>query len=191
MKRTAIILSAVAILFARGQVIGQDEEGEPNVHHEKLKVLEPLIGSWHAEGERSNRGIKWESITSASWSDAQKMIQVQTKYRTAELDGDLAAQEWKEWGQMQFYVWNSDANRIEFYVVNRNEGEVYISQVDCGKDGVITYPRIRATAKGGFNGGQRTDKVTKQEWTSRFFGAKDQEGNESEGWELTRQKIEN
>jgi hypothetical protein len=89
----------------------------------------------------------------------------------------------------RYYVWNSEANRIELFIITPSRGEVYISQVKIGKDGVITHPRIRTTSEGGF-AGNRTDKVTDTTWTVKWHDMKDAEGNAIEDREQKWEKVE-
>lgn len=186
MKRIAFTLTIVAVIFTCGLTYAQPAAVVPNVEYEKLKVLEPLIGTWRIETKDDETGAIWEALITVSWSATQKMIVSDVKTRNADSDSKLGKQEFQPF-QEQFFVWNPDAKRIEFINVNLLGGAVYISEAKIDANGVISYPRIRST-RGRFLT-DRTDEVTDSEWTVKFYEGKSETGEALEDYELRAKRV--
>jgi hypothetical protein len=118
------------------------------------------------------------------------MLVAEIKTRAAETNADIAKQAWITWPFAGYVVWNSKANRVEFYNISPGRGEVFVSEMKISKDGVITYPRVGTTTEQGFTG-SRTDKLTDTIWTTSFSGRKDAQGNALDDTEITRKKVVN
>jgi hypothetical protein len=139
----------VMALFVCGLTYAQDtstEQAEQNIEYEKLKVLEPLVGTFLMEGTNEQEGTKWEWVHSTDWSGPEKkMLITETKFRSAGAEADLEKQEWAVGKGGFYYVWNNAAKRIEYIAVMARRGSVTVSEVKCNGDGLYSLKRLSTT----------------------------------------------
>ena len=79
---------STTLLLAASMVVGQ--AAQPDIKYEKLKVLEPIIGTWTASGTYEAGASKWEAIASYSWSASQMAIEGEAKVRTGKVNEDIS-----------------------------------------------------------------------------------------------------
>jgi hypothetical protein len=128
-----------------GFIHAQEAENEENLEYEKLKVLEPLLGTYHGTGTNLETGRVWEIHVTIAWSDSKKMLVREGTGRNAETEADLAEQEWQPLQGRMYYAWNHTANRIEHFYVRPGIGVVTINEVKHKGDKVFSYSRISTT----------------------------------------------
>lgn len=115
--------------------VAQDATRWVNPRYEKLKVLEPIIGTWTFVRTYPGSEAKSEVQTTYSWSPSKGMITSTSRTRHA-ADGDLSqAQEWIEGGPFVFFVWNEKTNRIESHGLYTLAGFADVCAVTCREDG--------------------------------------------------------
>ena len=138
--REDITMRACGALFVWAGVltatcVAQDATKWVNPKYEKLKVLEPIIGTWTFVRTYPGSEAKSEVQTTYSWSPSKGMITSTSRTRHA-ADGDLGkAQEWIEGGPFIFFVWNEKTNRIESHGLYTLAGNAGVYAVTCRDDG--------------------------------------------------------
>jgi hypothetical protein len=145
MKRISFALTIVAGLTLCGVAFAQNAAEEENPAIQELKVLEPLVGTYHASRTNEETGRVREIRRTISWSDTKTMLTSEAIGREAESEADLANQEWQPWGYRAYYVWNHDASRIELITVMPGPGVVNVSEIKREDENVFTHSRIRTT----------------------------------------------
>jgi hypothetical protein len=145
MKRISFALTIVVASTVCGVANAQDAKEEANLEYEKLKMLDPMVGTYHSMGQNEETGRVWQMRTTIAWSDSKRMLVHELAVRNAETEADLAKQEWQP-SQVRLYnVWNHSANRIENFWVRPGIGLVTISEVKHEGDNVFSYSRISTT----------------------------------------------
>ncbi len=115
--------------------VAQDATRWVNPRYEKLKVLEPIIGTWTFVRTYTGIPAKSEVQTTYTWSPSKGMITSTSRTRHAE-NGDLSqTQEWIEGGPFIFFVWNEKTNRIESHGLYTLAGFADVYAVTCREDG--------------------------------------------------------
>jgi hypothetical protein len=140
------IMFAVAIVLSSGLSYGQEAE-EEGVEYEKLKVLEPIIGTWHAT--IPDRGF--EAFHTYSWSDTKRMIVAsgtQKRGKPGEVPSETAL---SESPRKEFIVWNHTTNCIERYLLLARAGLFHVTLLSPIGDGKFTVA-VKSNTKPGTGG---------------------------------------
>jgi hypothetical protein len=146
MKHFNLALATVTAMFVCGFAHAQEAENEKNIEYEKLKVLEPMVGTYHNAGKIEETGRVWETRATIAWSDSKKMLIRELTWRAAETEAELAEQEWQPLPNRTYFAWNHSENRIERIYVLPRTGLVTISEVKHEGDNVFAYLPISNTA---------------------------------------------
>ena len=147
MRSLGMLFVFIPVLAMTSLCHGEGTE-EENVHYEKLKVLEPMIGTWQmtwADEETGTQGL-WE--LNFSWTPSKRVIAATTKTRRAEKGEDITKKAWLT-RNTGWYVWNSESQWIENYHVNQETGLASVSKLSPTGNGAFESEQIRASANTG------------------------------------------
>jgi hypothetical protein len=147
MLRLSTILVAAflpSVTFAQ-EKNAENAPAEENVHYDKLKVLEPIIGTW----ARDYSSVKGEVETTFSWSPTKKMIVSTSRNRIAEPDEDIKRKEWTDGGARIFYVWNAESECIEQHAFYTSVGRAAAHKVLPKGKGVFDFVPIHPPTSSG------------------------------------------
>ncbi len=133
MQRLCFAVTIVAALITCGPANAQNAD-EKNLEYEKLKVLEPMVGTYHGSGTNQETGEVWEVRVTIAWSDSKKMLMSEASARGAGAEADLPTKEWETAQRREYYLWNSDEKHVEHIVVNPTRGVLQINKVTCEGD---------------------------------------------------------
>jgi hypothetical protein len=141
MKWLGMLSVLVAAFFITPLSYAQLPE-EENVRYERLKVLEPIIGTWASTGTDQQTRQQTETVTTYSWSPSKKMIVSASRQRQANIGEDLSTQKWNDGGPRIFFVWNSDSACIEQVCLFTGVGRATVHKVISKGEGVFELTRI-------------------------------------------------
>jgi hypothetical protein len=185
MKRMIIALFAIGILLSNSICNADTPSTIGNIEYEKLKVLQPLVGTWRMVFT-DEAGATREWLTKVDWSVTRKMIVARATTRTARSPNELAGQEWHEMGYA-FYVWNPSAERIELFNIGTTWGSIVVSEVTPRRHGIIVYSRIRGTKRSNW---LRLDSVSYSTWTTTLTRCDDARGRRVADVTWTLERVE-
>jgi hypothetical protein len=176
-------------MFACGLIYAQDATEDENLEYEKLKVLEPMVGTYHSTGKNEETGRVWEMRATIAWSGSKKMLVQELAVRNAETEAGLAEKEWQP-SQVRLYnVWNHSANRIEQFHVRPGIGVVTIREVKHEGNKVFSYSRISTTGDPNWKSDIRA-VVTKEGITYHITNQQNPAGEALEDTEWKIKRIE-
>lgn len=133
MKSLGALFVWVGVCFATCSA--QDATLWVSPRYEKLKVLEPIIGSWTFVRTYAGSDARTEVQTTYCWSPTKAMITSTSRSRHA-ADGDLSqAHDWIEGGPFVYFVWNEKTQRIESHGLYTLAGFADVYAVTCKEDG--------------------------------------------------------
>jgi hypothetical protein len=186
MNRIALMLTAIVITFVCFAAYAQ-EDSEENTAFEKLKVLEPMIGTWHFTWSNEETGEHGEVHTTFSWAPEKRMIVSASKLRKAQMDKDFASLPWNDGGPRIFYVWNSKAESIEEYAMFTVAGTSRTCTVTPNGDGRFDLKEIRATTDSGTY--DLNYELSDNTMTIRFSNHKTSDGEPQEDREIVMSRV--
>ncbi len=169
------VLVTAASMSSLSYAQSQEEE---NVHYEKLKVLEPILGTWTLTRTNDETGEQTEISTTYSWSAAKKMIVSTSKQRRANKGEDISTQEWGEGGPRISYLWNRTSDCIEKYWLFPQHGAAFILKVLPKSEGVFELTPIHHTSP--FMPGTNTLTITDTDLRIRAIDRKGPQGEKLE-----------
>ena len=130
MNRWGILVVLIGMLHV--PAFAQDAtEPRTNVAYEKLKVLEPLMGTWSRSWIQQGSGIRIEVETTYSWSPSKLMIVSKSRSRF----GDN--KEWIDGGAHIYYAWNEKSECIEQFHMYTLWGRATVNRVLPKEKGVF------------------------------------------------------
>jgi hypothetical protein len=185
MKHTITTLTATAIVLACNVLFSQEQAQEENVEYEKLKVLEPIIGTWHAKSQ--DAGMHREYHIKYSWSDSKKIIEGEVTNRTSPADEDIAAQPFAIFARA-FFVWNQQDERIERYLAFFRTGQVTVNEWIPKGNGVFAVKRLSSTSPRGTAEIQVT--ISNDKYTHEATNVKDADGTAQDDWGYSLDRVE-
>jgi hypothetical protein len=159
MTRAAVFLASIIALPMYGVAFAQDASDESNENYEKLKVLEPLVGTYYTKFADEELG-KWETKTTISWLDSKSILKEEVTNRIFDSDGELETQDWSD-PVMNYFVWNNVTKRIEKITLMPWNGGCQISAVDIIGDGAYKHSLVRTT-RNPSGWGELTARVTEK-----------------------------
>jgi len=140
------MLSVLVVVFLGSSLCYAQTQEEENVAYEKLKVLEPIIGTWTHIRTDKETGGQTEIATTYSWSATKKMIVSTSKQRRANKGENISAQEWGEGGPNIAYLWNYGSECLEQHWLMPQVGVVFISKVVPKDEGMFELTPIHHTS---------------------------------------------
>lgn len=174
--------------FAVGSLAhGQEAKEEENIRYEKLKALEPIIGTWSAGWTNDEKREQSEIQTTYSWSTTKKMILCVTKIRTAKTGEDLAKQDWVEGGPRYFYIWNTKSGCIEQYSLYPGIGEAAVSKVEPKGGSKFEITVIHAATD--VIRGDAVVTVTQDELLTKIFNRQGDDGEKWDDIEMVSKRV--
>ncbi len=184
MRRLTTLSVLVLSLSSLSYVHSQDVE---NVYYEKLKVLEPIIGTWRSTKTNEQTNKQVETVTTYSWLSNKKMIVATSKLRRADIGEDISKQEWTDLGPRVNFVWNRKSECIEQYFFFY-WGPVIASKVTPQGEGRFELDVFHSTFPDAADSDSDTDVVnvmtiTEDELRIRTTNIKGPEGQPLEDWE--------
>jgi hypothetical protein len=188
MRRSSFLITALSAIFVCGLIYAQDATEEENLEYEKLKVLEPLIGTWQIEWTNDETGVKGQAKVEISWSETKKMVRQKQFMRTAEPGADLVEQEWNARAD-RCYLWNHNTKRIEQVNINERSGWVITREVKPSGGGVFVMPAISGSNEVTGDRILVTYKVEKDSHTVTLSNRTDDEGNPRDDFVYTMQRV--
>jgi hypothetical protein len=141
MKCCGLLSLLIGSLLVGPQAFGQDD-AEENIHYERLKVLEPIIGTWSARRTDSRTGAENEQQTTYRWSATKRMI-IGDSIRRDITDGQAGP--WNEGGPRFCYVWNQYLKCIEVYAFYTMAGVAAVSRLIEKGDGEFEWSETQMT----------------------------------------------
>jgi len=142
----ARITTLVAIIVLSGIALGQEPNEEEQIQYEKLKVLEPLVGTYIIEGTNEENGTKWEWVNTIGWNGPSKsMLIIDDKIRWANAEEDVKAKDWVITKTHHYFVWNATTQRIEYVSVWARQGTIVVNHVIPQGEGVYSMSRLSTT----------------------------------------------
>lgn len=179
-----------SLLFAVdcvGSPLRAQEQPEENVSYEKLKVLEPLIGTWSANWTKNETGAQNEMQMTFSWAPKNRMIVSVGKARTADAGKTLDTQPWEDGGPRGFYVWNSKAGSIEQTWFFTMMGMAIHSTVMPKGNGEFEMKTFHQT--GDLGTYDITMVVTENECRQKFVSRDSANGDASKDFEIVMKRV--
>lgn len=125
MKCCGLSLLLFGVLSVGPLAFGQDD-AEQNVHYERLKVLEPIIGTWYSAMPNRQTGGQIEQRTTYRWIATKRMI-IADSVRREIADGEPGP--WTEGGPRFHLVWNQKLECIEIYSFATLAGWAFVERV--------------------------------------------------------------
>ena len=146
MKMLQVMFALVVTTASLCSLCYAQPQEEENVAYEKLKVLEPIIGTWTITRTNDETGTLHETSTTFAWADSKKMITTVSKRRQVKIGGDIATQEWTDGGPRFFYLWNLKSECIEQYFLIQGAGAGFVHGLLPKGDGVFEWKLIHAAS---------------------------------------------
>jgi hypothetical protein len=176
------------------QTESQQEQAQPNVEYEHLKVLDSLVGTWQGKGTDPESGVEFEFKFTVSWSPNQKLLMGDGMVRAAlPGQGKLEEQEFGP-GWRNFWVWNQQEQRLEdhgFSISGPEEGIQNLSVWTLEKDGVFSIRVESSSAAGPLRRPESiTLVVSGDSATIVTVGATNQQGERLPTQAITMKRVE-
>lgn len=188
MKRMFLALTATVAGLMCLPTYAQDATEGDNLEYEKLKVLEPLIGTFHQNWTDEKTGEIRESEATISWCDSKKMLVVTGRQRAAKTEDAVARQPWKAWTDIIHYYWNNVSHQIESVRVRPEEGFVTVNTITPNDNGVFVYTQIK-TSSDRSGSPKLTVEATDEALTLRASGRVDAEGKPLDDSETVYMRV--
>jgi hypothetical protein len=141
------LVTVVATTFC-GFTHAQEAENETQTsrEYEKLKALEPLVGTYIIEGTNEETGVNWEWVITIDWNGPPKsMLIVEDKRRWANAEEDVKTKDWATTKNRHYFVWNNSTERIEYMNVWARRGRISVHHVIPKGEGTYSMPRLTTT----------------------------------------------
>lgn len=167
--------------------IWAQEPTEQDVSHEKLKVLEPIIGTWSATWTNDETGAQNEMQVTFSWAAKARMIVSVGKARTADAGKTLDSQPWEDGGPRGFFVWNSKAGAIEQTWFFTMMGMAIHSTITPKGNGQFEMKTFHQTGDWGTY--DMTMVVTEDECRQKFVSRDSASGDASKDFEIVMKRV--
>jgi hypothetical protein len=182
---TAVL--AIATIACGGLATAQEEMDSEQAEYQHLKVLEPMVGNYHAEWTNDEAGEKWETELTISWNDSKNMLIVESKNRALEPATNRPKSDWIPFLR-QYFVWNHQEKRMELIDVRAWSGTVDVSEVAAKGNGVFAYSMIRTTGRPGGQG-DVTMTATEHDLTAKIINIRTPDGESLDDMEFRFQRV--
>jgi hypothetical protein len=187
MKCHGLLSLLLGLLLVGPQAFGQDD-AEENIHYEKLKVLEPIIGTWSHIFPNRQTGGQIEHQTTYRWVATKRMI-IADSIRRDITDGQAGP--WTEGGPRTCYVWNQNQEPpcIEVYFFGTLAGWAGVSRVLPKGDNEFELIQTHITLDLGGGTANLTMTISDDEIVLMGRDRKDADGAALEDWESVSKRV--
>ena len=142
MKR--LIFAVFGTVIAIGMCgVAWSQDADENPEYEKLKVLEPLIGTYYAEW--SEEDGEQDTLMTFAWNSNKRALISTREGRKADTKQELRMKRWQGLQDRYYYFWNAVENRIESVGLNPTGGDCTISVVKPIAKGEYALEFVRST----------------------------------------------